>query len=192
MRFALLLRQRRLQFLMQLDPTAGSTLSSLASRIGPPLKRPASSVATTQKTDDSRSPKHARYNTPVFVENMQGPPTRSRGQSSGSSRGGNRSSNAQPRTGRGGRGRSGSSAMGLSKSTRANLPALSEPMADARFIKSKYAGVDMKPNAKGTGLGSGWEKNPKSALSNFMSTRFGHGPQYDAETGTLGGKKIIR
>lgn len=84
----------------------------------------------------------------------------------------------------GGRGRGGQSA----KKTQSNEPALPEPLLDQDYLYEKHGHL----TNSGSDLGPDWQVNPKSALSNFMISKFGRAPVYDAATGQIRGKKITR
>lgn len=198
--FALrVLRQRRLNLLMQLQPTRGESSSgSLAARIGPPQKRSASQAAAagaaaSLKTDDFRSAKHSRLSTSDLASHhMPGPSSRQpggRNASQGTRRG--RSGAAQ----HGRRGRPSQPTRTISASSGAGLAdrdTLSEPLSDEAYIKKKYDQVDTGISIKGSGLGSTWQTNSKSALTNFMTGKLKKPVKFEAELGVLYGRKVTR
>lgn len=182
MRLASLLLKQRRRILMQLDPSKDTAPRSLASRIGPPLKR-ALSQATALKVDDSPRPKQAKIDAQALMPGPSSNPSRG-SRSSASSKSG-RASQRGENAGRSRLGNTGRKAGGSIQKLTKGLP---EPLLDEAYIKQKYADV----HVESSGLSGEWQKNPKSALANFMTTRLGHGPDYKVETGNLRGKMMTR
>lgn len=173
---------------MQIGSSAPS--GSLASRIGPPSKRPASQAAVI-KVDEARGSKQARleYSGTIRQPSSSAPSHFDvLGSTMQSGRSSARSSNSS-RTGKGARGRfTQPSRSGSSRNKGPSLPILSEPLQDETYHKGKIAGL----NEPAGGLPSDWRKNAKSALANFMTNKVGHAPKYEKEIGLLNGRKMTR
>ncbi|KAL5534235.1 hypothetical protein ACEPAG_697 [Sanghuangporus baumii] len=187
MRIALLLRQRRVQLLRQMDLKKGNSPVPFAGRFVPPPKRSASQAAAALKTDDSR--KHARVNAHDVADQTQGASSSQKSLQASSATGHqSRFGHAQHLHPKPGRGRGNQS----KKGDTGRLAVLPEPLMDESYIHDKYAGVDAGVSLKGSGLGTEWKKQPKASLTNFMSTRLGQNARCEIETGLLHGRKITR
>ncbi|KAI5124693.1 hypothetical protein M0805_004300 [Coniferiporia weirii] len=176
---------------MQLDPSKGVASGSLASRIGPPLKRTHSQSATALKQGESRGTKQARLDSLPPTTYMRGQSSKQKaGQGASPSGRADRSSHVRQRNAKFTPGRSSQSARNVNAKikTSPSHSTLPDPLMDEAYVTGKYAGVEKT----GSGLGKDWKDNPKSALSSFMQSKLGRSPQYEAETGYLHGRKIIR
>lgn len=187
MRFALLLRQRRVQLLRRMDQNKGNSPAPFSGRFVPPAKRSASQAAAALKTDDSR--KHARVGAHDATDQSQGQ-SASQKTAQGFVAIGHQSrfghaqhSHLKPTRGRPGQSKKGDSG---------RLAVLPEPLLDEAYIQGKYAGVDTSISLKGSGISSDWKKQPKASLTNFMTMRFGQNAHFGIETGLVHGKKITR
>ena len=62
------------------------------------------------------------------------------------------------------------------------------PLNDEAYIKKDWHTIDFNvPH-----IAQDWQKNPKSALGNYMGQHVGRGPKYEVMEGTLHGRKIVR
>lgn len=176
---------------MQIDPSRDG-VKSLASRIGPPLKRPFGQAATALKSDAEASPRSMKQpkldkdasSTSREASGSGKPaaktasmPSRAKAPPS-SSRSGGRSS----RSGRGGDGRSRQAA---GKASQLVLP---EPLMDEAFVESTYGNVALSSSK----LAADWKSNPKSALANFMMQTYKTLPKYVVEEGVVSNKRVTR
>lgn len=166
----LLLRHKR-YILMNLDSVQESSSRSLASRIGPRLKRPASYAMAPFVSDESRSSKHAKLDTSTQPTSSKSSPAKAKDGSKHS-----RMSQRQRNT----------------KLSRKNEPPLGNPLPgplhDEAYIQGDHADIKVP---KG-GIPVDWKFNPKSALANFMMSRYGQRPEFSVQTGHLNGKQIQR
>lgn len=177
---------------MQLD-TSSKTPQSLASRLGPSLKRSYGEAATARQTETERNSKQPRLGSsssssilsapatgelrpPVFSPDIV-MPSWGRGSSSSTSKGSrNHRGKGSGRSGKG-------SGLRTPVSTLTGLPQFSEPLTDQVYIEATYRPATVPP---------AWESNPKSALTDFMLLNCNTKPSYRTSEGNLNGERIWR
>ncbi|EJD03954.1 P-loop containing nucleoside triphosphate hydrolase protein [Fomitiporia mediterranea MF3/22] len=176
---------------MPFNSTRTNPSNYLAARITP-QKRSASQAVLPRK-DDSRDYKHVRTATQDLPDDMPGPSARDkapRGPIRGGRGGRLKADTYRPASGYSRSGHPMKSVGGESRGF-SSKAIFSEPFMDEAYIKQKYADVDIG-NVKGSKLSADWQRNPKSALFNFMQTQLGRTAELDVEDGTMDGARMAR